>query len=78
MSKYGNDCMQTIKKVKIWFSMTHIYKGSKQIMKGGNYDYIIFYHDAFLLMTFNYFMEWISEQGILKHCILPKLDRKII
>ena len=79
-SKYGDDWLENIKKVKqlnkyvcITGLIKHIYEESRRIMQGTIYeDNWYFYHDSLSLITCAECIEWRKKEVIYKHWLLPR------
>ena len=51
----------------------HMYTATKQAFSGTQHENdFLFYHDALSLMTSRETIEWMAEQNILQHWILPQ------
>ena len=52
--------------------VTHIYLESAKLMKGNAFENdFYFYHNELLLMKAKECRQWVEENGMLKHWILP-------
>jgi len=81
-SRYGEGWEQHVKDsylmkgfIDVRDMVRHIYSKSKELMKGTKYeDNWFFYHDALSLMKAKDTKDWMENEGILKHWILPEFD----